>query len=91
MADIVAFDRMYQLPSPEQVVQGLDMNNFKPWTSGSMVLKAHEYNKLVINKLSENSTYAIFAVLSTSKDGMDIYSLKEETVQMVVKTLGTLL
>ena len=89
-ADVVAFDRMYQLPSPEQVKLGLDMNNFKPWAAGKMDLKAHEYASLVVDKLIENSTYAIFATLHATKDGMDIYSLKEETVQLVVKTLSKL-
>ena len=41
-ADIVSFDRMYQLPSPEQVKMGLDMNNYKAWTSGKSELKANE-------------------------------------------------
>jgi hypothetical protein len=87
-ADIVSFDRMYQLPSPEQVRSGLDMNNFKPWSKGKADLKAHEYASVTVDGLSENSTYAVFAVLSTTKDGLDIYSLKEETVQLVIKTLS---
>lgn len=86
--DIVAFDRMFQLPSPEQIKLGLDMNNFKPWAAGKLDLKANEYSKLVVDGLSENSTYAIFAALHTTSAGMDIYSLKTETVQLVVKTLS---
>lgn len=81
---------MYQLPSPEQLKQGLDMNNFKPWASGKIDLKANEYAKLVIDKLTENSTYVVFAALHTTLNGTGIYSLKEETFQAVVKTLSSL-
>jgi hypothetical protein len=87
-ADIVSFVRMYQLPSPEQVRMGLDMNNFKPVASGHLDVKAHEYSAIEIKGLADNSTYAVFAVLYTSKNDMDIYSLKNETAQMVVKTLS---
>lgn len=87
-ADIVKFERMYQLPSPEQVKMGLDMNNFKPWASGNVAVKADQYTAIEIKGLRENSTYAVFAILHTTKNDMDIYSLKNETVQMVIQTLS---
>ena len=90
-SDIVAFSRMYQLPSPEQIKLGLDMNNFKPLAAGKVDAKAHEYSALEITGLNANSTYAIFVALHTQKDGEDLFSLKDETAQIVVQTLGTLL
>ena len=87
-ADIVYFDRMYQLPSPEQIKLGLDMNNFLSVQSGNKSVKANEYNSISIGGLTANSTYVIFATLSTNQNGMDIYSLKDEIAQMVVQTLS---
>lgn len=90
--DIVAFNRLYQLPTPHQVKVGIDMNNFKVVTSGSLAISKDTYTSLQVKGLTSNSTFAFFAVLNTIKnvDGVDhqIYSLKEETVQMVVKTLS---
>lgn len=86
--DIVAFERLAQLPAPEQVKLGVDMNNFLAASSGKLDLKAHEYATLTATKLVENTTYVIFTALHATKDGMDIFSLKEEAAQIVVKTLG---
>ena len=85
--DIVLFDRLYQLPSPLQVKNGLDMNNFKPFSSGQVSVKANQYVSVTVSGVSTNTTFAMFAVLYTKDGNDDLFSLKEETVQLVVQTL----
>jgi hypothetical protein len=86
-ADIVKFTRLYQLPTAAQLEAGLDMNNYKPLKSGSKDLKANEYADLVIEGLQQDTVYVIFASLSKNDGGSMRYSLKEETMQIVIKTL----
>ena len=85
--DIVLFDRLYQLPSPLQVKNGVDMNNFKPFSSGQVSVKANQYVSVTVSGVSTNTTFAMFAVLYTKDGNDDLFSLKEETVQLVVQTL----
>lgn len=86
-ADIVKFTRLYQLPTAAQLEAGLDMNNYKPLKAGSKDLKAHEYADLVIDDLKQDTVYVIFASLSKVDNGSRRFSLKEETIQIVIKTL----
>lgn len=92
--DIVAFDRLYQLPAPEQVKRGVDMNNFKVVAAGKVSVTAHNYASVEVTGLKTNSTYAFFAALHKQKEANgkthELFSLKNETVQVVVKTLRSL-
>jgi len=93
-ADVVAFDRLYQLPAPEQVFRGVDMNNFKVVAAGKQQASAHAYLAVEVAGLKTNSTYAFFAVLHAAREASgqthQLFSLKNETVQLVVKTLRSL-
>jgi hypothetical protein len=88
--DIVLFNRLYQLPSPLQVMNGLDMNNYKVYASGKQSMRAHEYSSVTVSGVTTNTVFAMFAVLHSKDGDDDIFSLKEETVQLVVKTLSRL-
>lgn len=92
--DIVAFNRLYQLPSPDQIKKGVDMNNFKVVSAGKVQVSAHAYASVEVTGLKTNSTYAFFAALNAQKESNgkkhELFSLKNETIQVVVKTLSSL-
>ena len=63
------------------------MNNFKVIKNGSIDLSSHNYGSLTIQGLKPNYTYVMFAALYKEQNGQQLYSLKEETLQVVLRTL----
>lgn len=85
-ADIINFTRLYELPTAEQIIAGLDMNNYEAPIKGNITLdEADTYSELQISGLSPRGTYAIFFALHSTSESFTLTSQKNETVQLLVK------
>ena len=86
--DIVKFSRLYEIPTPDQIKNKLDMNNYPATAGGSQEIIANTYSKLEMTDLQPGVIYAFFIIVESEMSGYPIYTNKDDTLQFVIKTLS---